>query len=292
MLTPDDFEHRYLPINGFRMHYVQAGTGPRLMLMLHGFPENWWSWRHQIPVFARHFTVVAPDLRGYNESEKPAWGYGIDVLVEDIVELIRALGHERAVVAAHDWGGMLGWSLAIARPWRVERLIALNMPHPALFQHGLLTNARQRKRSYYILLFQFPWLAEAMFRANDYALVEQVFRGAAINQAAFTDADIRYFKAALARPGALTAALNYYRALVQERDRGFFRGTGMRVHVPTQLIWGENDQALGKELTEGTHDLVPDLRLDYIPNCSHWVQQDCPAEVNRLMLDFLGLMDG
>ena len=293
MLHPQDFEQRYVQINGIRMHYAQAGHGPQLIVMLHGFPECWWSWRYQLALFrdtpelAERYTVVAPDLRGYNETDRPSWGYELDVLVQDVVELLRALGHRKAIIAGHDWGGNIAWSLAIARPELVERLIALNIPHPALFAEAIGTNWRQMLRSWYILFFQLPWLPEAAIRANGYQLIEEVFRGTAIDKTRFTDDDIRIFKSAIAAPGAATAALNYYRALLQQGTRGMFHGTRMRVSAPTLMVWGENDVALGKELTYGTDRFVPDLHIHYIPNCSHWVQQERPDEVNRYLVEFL-----
>jgi pimeloyl-ACP methyl ester carboxylesterase len=292
-LHPQDFEHHYIQINGIRMHYAQAGHGPQLLVMLHGFPECWWSWRHQLalfrddPALAQRYTAIALDMRGYNETDRPDWGYELDVLVQDVVELLRALGQRKGIIAGHDWGGNIAWSLAIARPELVDRLIALNIPHPALFANAIGKNWRQMLRSWYILFFQLPFLPEAAIRANDYRAIEQVFRGTAIDTSCFTDEDIWIFKAAIAAPGAATAALNYYRALFQTGARGMFRGTGMRATMPTLMIWGEKDIALGKELTYGTNRFVPNLRIHYIPNCSHWVQQECPTEVNSAILAFL-----
>lgn len=294
MLHPQDFEHRYAQVNGIRMHYAQAGHGPQLVVMLHGFPECWWSWRHQLamfrdtPALAERYTVIAPDLRGYNETDRPSWGYELDVLVQDIVELMRGLGHGRAIVAGHDWGGNIAWALAIARPELVQRLIALNIPHPALFAAAIGRNWRQTLRSWYIGFFQLPWLPELAIRANGYAFIDEVFTSQAVDKSCFTPEDIRIFKSAIAAPGATTAAVNYYRALVQQGTRGMFRGTGMRVAAPTLMIWGENDMALGKELTYGTQRYAPDLRIRYIPRCSHWVQQDQPELVNAYMREFLG----
>lgn len=280
-------EHQYALINDIQMHYVKAGHGDRLVVLLHGFPEFWYSWRHQIPVLSEHFTVVAPDLRGYNETEKPSWGYELDVLTNDVVSLIDELGHTKAIVIGHDWGGMVAWALAIAYPHRVERLINMNIPHPALFTEAIGQNRQQMLRSWYILFFQLPFLPEAAIRANNYEVIERVFRGMAIDKSRFTDEDIQQFKNAIAQPGALTAAINYYRALSQQGSRGMFSGTGMRVSMPTLLIWGEEDTALGKELTYGTDRFVNDLQIRYIPNCSHWVQQEQPELVNQYTLDFL-----
>lgn len=283
-MQTEQLHHHYIYVNGIRMHYVTAGTGP-LLLLLHGFPEFWYSWRHQIPVLSQHFTVVAPDLRGYNETDKPTWGYEVDVLVQDVLQLIRGLGHERAIVAGHDWGGTLAWHLAIAYPQRVSRLIALNIPHPGLFAKALRSNMMQVLRSTYVSFFQLPWLPEALFRANDYALIERIFRDDAVRKDAFSDEDIQAFKDAIAKPGALSAALNWYRRL--RRSAGWLLDTPMRVEVPTLLIWGQQDRALGVELTYGTERYVEDLHICYVTRCSHWVQQEQPDLVNRYMLDFL-----
>lgn len=285
----EQLQHSYIYVNGIRMHYVTAGQGP-LLLLLHGFPECWYSWRHQIPALSPHFTVVAPDLRGYNETDKPNWGYEVDVLVTDVVELIHALGYERAVVVGHDWGGMLAWLAAMIYPQRVERLVTMNIPHPALFTRALRDNPRQMFRSLYFAFFQVPWLPELLLRANDYALITWMFRGTAIRKEAFSDEDIGAFKNAISRPGALTAALNWYRALGRGRGGDLLQQIDPMVRVPTLLIWGQEDIALGTELTYGTEQYVPDLQIHYIPKCSHWVQQEQPELVNRFMLDFLAPM--
>lgn len=278
--------HRYADLGDVRLHFVEAGTGP-LVVLLHGFPEFWYSWRKQIPVLAERFTVVAPDMRGYNETEKPRWGYELDVLVNDVGALIRELGFEKAVIVGHDWGGVIAWALAIAYPQWVKRLIVLNAPHPSALSEAFGKNWRQMARSWYIGFFQLPWLPELALSAGNYMGIEQMFRGAAVNPETFSDEDIRRYKEAIGKPGALTAGLNYYRALIQNGTRGLFRGTGMRVLAPTLLIWGEQDVALGKELTYGMERFVPNLQIVYLPNCSHWVQQECPEALNRAMLEFL-----
>lgn len=277
--------HEYVEVNGIRMHYVTAGQGP-LVLMLHGFPEFWYSWRKQIPALAEHFTVVAPDQRGYNETDKPAWGYEVDVLVADTVGLIEALGHERAMVVGHDWGGAVAWAAAITRPHRVERLAILNAPHPAVFARHLRTNRAQMRRSWYMGFFLLPALPELAFRADDYALVDRIFRDGT-PPGTFSDEEIAAYKDALSKPGAMTAALNWYRAAGRQGTRGLFAGTQMRCEVPTLLIWGERDIALGAEMVDDTHEFVADLSVRRLPGVSHWVQHEAPEEVNRHLLEFL-----
>jgi pimeloyl-ACP methyl ester carboxylesterase len=283
-----NIRHEWRTVNGVRLHCAIAGNGP-LLLLLHGFPEFWYSWRHQIPVLAEHFTVVAPDLRGYNDSDKPLHisDYTMPVLVEDVVQLIHAFGQERAFVAGHDWGGVVAWATALARPDVVEKLIALNIPHPRLFMQHILTNPRQRLRSWYMLFFQLPWLPEASIRANNYRMIEGAFRGMAVHKQRFPDEVIVEYKQAMAKPRALTSAINYYRALSRSESMSFTSALDPVAKMPTLVIWGEQDTALGKELNNDLERYVPDLTLRFIPDASHWVQQDRPDLVNRYMLDFL-----
>lgn len=281
-----DWEHHYLDVNGVRLHYVAAGAGP-LMLFLHGFPEFWYSWRYQLQEFAQDYRVVALDLRGYNDSDKPEGigAYRMAELVSDGVGVIQGLGYDRCVLVGHDWGGAIAWFLAYAHPSLLDELIVMNLPHPAKFTSGLQT-PQQLLRSWYIGFFQLPLLPEWLLQAADYWVIEQLFRSMAVRKDTFSDADIAAYKAAAAKPGALTAMVNYYRAIL---DSSLFSQSWGVLEVPTLLIWGEEDMALGKELTYDTENYVRDFHLRYIPNCSHWVQQEQPQLVNRHMREFLAL---
>jgi pimeloyl-ACP methyl ester carboxylesterase len=166
-------------------------------------------------------------------------------------------------------------------------LIALNMPHPARFYQELRQNPEQRRRSRYILFFQIPWLPELVLSARNGAAFDRIFRSTPIDRTVFDDETIRCYKQAMARPGALTAALNYYRAMGRYGAGDLFRGTGMRVTVPTLLIWGEQDVAFAPEVVRGTERFVPDLRICMLPHASHWVQQVAPREVNAALRAFL-----
>jgi len=284
MLTTPSLEHQLIVTNGVRLHYVKAGSGP-LMLFLHGFPEFWYSWRHQLAEFANDYTVVALDLRGYNESEKPQGiqAYRMGELVKDVQGVVRGLGFERCILVGHDWGGAIAWSVAYDSPELLEKLIIMNLPHPAKFQQGLQT-PQQLLRSWYIGFFQIPLLPELLIQTANYSLIEQALRGMAIRKESFSDNDIQAYKDAAAKPGALTAMVNYYRAIV---GSSLFRSQWSTLTVPTLMIWGEEDTALGKELTVGTEAYVEDFRLHYIPHCSHWVQQEQPDLVNQYMREFL-----
>lgn len=277
--------HEYLKTNGIQLHYVTEGNGP-LMLLLHGFPEFWYSWRHQIQAFSRDYKVVALDLRGYNNSDKPkeVSAYALPELIKDVEGVIRALGYDRCVLVGHDWGGLIAWAFAYAHPQLLDRLIVLNLPHPAKFVEGLRT-PQQMLRSWYIALFQLPELPEFLLRINDYAAIRAVFKNQAVNPDAFTEEDLDAFAAAAAQPSALTSMLNYYRNIF--KPEGPLSQTWGVLQVPTLMIWGEDDAALGKELTYGTEDLVSDLEIRYIPQCSHWVQQEQPNLVNQYMQAFL-----
>jgi pimeloyl-ACP methyl ester carboxylesterase len=274
----------YIQTNGVRLHYVTQGDGP-LMLMLHGFPEFWYSWRHQIPEFAADYKVVALDLRGYNDSDKPqaVEAYTMSELVKDVAGVIRGLGYSKCVLVGHDWGGAIAWNAAYKLPDLIDTLIVMNLPHPAKFAAGL-RSPQQLLRSWYIFFFQLPLLPEWLLQWNDYDAIGRAFTEMAIDKSAFTPADIAAYKAAAAKPGALTAMLNYYRNVFR---LDLLQTRWQKLHIPTLLIWGENDTALGIELTENTEELVEDLTIHYIRQCSHWVQQEQPQQVNRQMRDFL-----
>jgi epoxide hydrolase 4 len=277
------WQHEYIVSNGIRLHYVTQGQGP-LMLMLHGFPEFWYSWRHQIPEFAKDYKVVALDLRGYNDSDKPSEqsAYVMSELIRDVEGVIQGLGYDRCVLVGHDWGGAIAWCFAYARPEMVERLIVMNIPHPAKFAEGLWT-PQQLMRSWYTFFFQLPVLPELVLQAFDYEAISNALEGMAVDQSTFTPTDIEAYKDAAAKRGALTAMLNYYR----NAFTSFQQQDWTLLDVPTLMIWGEEDAALGKELTYGTQEFVRDCQIRYIPNCSHWVQQERPELVNHYMREFL-----
>ena len=282
-----NLEHGFIKTNGVNLHYVSQGEG-KLMLMLHGFPEFWYSWRHQIAEFARDYHVVAIDMRGYNDSDKPdrLSAYKMSELTADVKGVIDGLGYEDCILVAHDWGGAIAWNFAYEYPNLVEKLIVMNLPHPAKFVAGLKT-WEQLQKSWYIFFFQIPLLPELMFQANDYQAISSTFVDMAIDKSAFSPQDLAAYREAVAKPGALTAMINYYRANFNlTSDNNLTQNYGV-LNIPTLMIWGEEDTALGKELTYGTDEYVKDLELKYIPNCSHWVQQEQPNLVNQYMRDFL-----
>lgn len=272
---------------GVKLHYAEAGRGP-LVLLLHGFPEFWYTWKNQIPALAAAgFRVVAPDLRGYNLSDKPAGvaAYDGEVLAADIDGLVRALGEERAHVVGHDWGAAVAWLFAMRFPARLRRLAILNVPHPAKFL-GALKTWRQLKKSWYIFYFQIPWLPERGMRARGYAAVRAVLRRDPVRPDAFSPEDVKRYVEAAAQPGALTGAINYYRAL-RRRTPGQAATLFRRIEDPVLVLWGEQDRYLGAELADPDPAWVPRARVVRLPQASHWVHWDAPEEVNRRLIEFL-----
>lgn len=289
----DDLTHETATVNGVTLHSVTAGPEDGdLALLLHGFPEFWYSWQYQIPALVEAgYRVVAPDMRGYNRSEKPTGvsAYDIEELIADVAGLIDHHGREQAHVVGHDWGGLVAWWVGIERPDVVDRLAVLNAPHPARYEEHLWSSPSQLRKSWYVLYFQLPKLPEVGFRWNDYAVVESLFREQATD-GAFTDEDLQRYKSALAEPGALTAALNYYRAMFRRTSKTTLLGGGPDDHTvdaPTLLVWGEQDHALDVELTESLGRWVPDRRVERIPDAGHWVQFDARERVSEALVDFL-----
>jgi pimeloyl-ACP methyl ester carboxylesterase len=278
-------QHRFVEANGLRFHLVEAGSGP-MVLLLHGFPEFWYAWRRQIPALAARFRVVAPDLRGYNLSDKPASSYNVRTLATDVPALIRALGEQRAHVVGHDWGGMLAWTAAAHDPDVVDRLAIMNAPYPAMFLRELTHNPKQWLKSWYIGLFQIPGLPEWLFRRRHARPLASMLRGSSLTPEAFSDADLAAYRRAALRPGAMHAALAYYREMVSPSSLTEANQLPP-ITAPTILIWGMQDTALASDLTQGVDAWVPQARVERIPDASHWVQHERPEQVNRLLLEHL-----
>ena len=292
--------HEQAIVGDVRLHYAAAGDeDDPLVILLHGFPDFWYSWQDQIPALAdAGYRVVAPDMRGYNRSEKPhgIGGYATDKLVGDITGLIDHFDREQARVVGHDWGGIVAWETAIRHPEAVEELVVMNAPHVGAYRRELGRNSDQWKRSWYAMAFQIPWLPETILGARDAAKVEDLLRATA-GPDTFSETDLERCREAAARPGALTSAINYYRSifresLSQELTR-LFGGDGrdLDVDVPTLLLWGEQDDALDVALAEDLGRWVPDLRVERFPEATHWVHHDRPDEVSDEMVEFFGETD-
>jgi pimeloyl-ACP methyl ester carboxylesterase len=280
--------HGYAQIGDVRLHYAERGAGDRLVIFLHGFPECWYSWRHQLAALGERFHVVAPDMRGYNLSDKPSRveDYRIERLVDDVTGLVRHFGATRACIVGHDWGAAVAWAVAEKYPEYVWKLVALQVPPGRVWAKNM--SLRQLLRSWYMFFFQIPKLPEWWISRNDFAAIGDAFRKSA-RPGTFTVKDLAVLKAAIREPGALTAAINYYRANVWSRL--FRRNTGDgdgRVRVPTLFIFGERDFAILPETARGVDAYVDaPYRELRIAESNHWVQQEFPAEVNAALSSFL-----
>ena len=284
---------RFVQANGLQLELAECGPADseKLAICLHGFPELNYSWRHQMPMLAeKGWRVWAPNMRGYGESDKPEGrrAYALDHLTQDVAALIDAARAEHPtreiMVIAHDWGAIVAWSFAILKLRAIDRLVIMNVPHPKVGERELF-KWRQFWKSWYIFFFQLPRLPERMLLKNDAQTVKDAFHKMAIDKSKFPDEALDVYARAALRPGVATAMVNYYRALVRNRnvvDLGDYR-----VEIPTLMIWGEEDTALNIHCSEGTEEWVPNLALQRLPGVSHWVQQEAPEKVNALLEEWL-----
>jgi len=256
----------------------------KIVFLLHGFPEFWYSWRKQIPALAAAgFRVVAPDQRGYNQSSKPPLvsDYHIDKLAADVLAIADQLGAARICLAGHDWGAAVAWNVAIRHPDRVERLAILNVPHPSAMLKYLRTQPRQMLRSWYMLSFQIPALPERLFAANNFQAATRALLGSS-QPGTFSPADLDLYRQAWAQPGAMTAMINWYRAIF--RARPVFG----RVSAPTRILWGMQDRFLLPGLAAESLQHCDRAELLPFPNATHWVHHEEPDRVNQLLIELFG----
>jgi pimeloyl-ACP methyl ester carboxylesterase len=287
------FEHKYADVNNIRLHYVAAGKG-KLIMFLHGFPEFWYEWKNQLAEFGRDYQAVAPDMRGYNLSSKPADAeqYRMKYLIEDIRALAEYLGYKKFFLVAHDWGAGVAWPFAIRHPDYLEKLIIINGTHPITFTRELRDNPEQRKASQYILVYRTPEAEEILSR-NSYAMPASNLLEDGLKQGYFTEEDRKAYIEAWSQPGALTGGLNYYRAarlgpFTGESDDILSADTSLfTVKVPTLVIWGEKDRWLLTGNLNGLEKYVPNLTIKRIPDGSHWVIHEKPALVNSYIREFI-----
>jgi pimeloyl-ACP methyl ester carboxylesterase len=278
--------HERIQADGVGLHVALAGEGPPIIL-LHGFPENWTSWRRQFPALVQAgFSVWAPDLRGYNLSDRPAArdAYHLRHLMDDVAAIVRATGAPRAHIAGHDMGGVIAWAFAGHRPTLVDKLVILNAPHPQIYLRKV-RRPPQMFKSWYVLFFQFPRLPELALSARNFSAVRDMFVRMPFRRNAFTESDVDQYIRALSLPGALTAALNYYRANL--RSDSIQLAGSARIAAETLVIWGDHDPALDISLLDDLDRVVPRVQIHRIAESGHWVQNEAPDEVNRVLIDFL-----
>jgi pimeloyl-ACP methyl ester carboxylesterase len=264
---------------------VAAGphNGP-VVVLLHGFPEFWYGWRHQIePLAAAGFRAIVPDQRGYNLSSKPSGvaAYALTELVSDVIAIADQLGQDRIFLAGHDWGAAVGWSTALLHPQRIAKLVVLNAPHPSVMRRFLSTRPRQLLRSRYMFFFQLPWLPEAVFSAFDFRIGTRALLRSS-RPATFSAEDLAHYRTAWSQPGALTAMINWYRAAFRTR----ITFPDKAVHVPTRILWGERDAFLLAEMARESLAYCTNAELVAFANATHWLQHEEPARVSELMIEF------
>jgi pimeloyl-ACP methyl ester carboxylesterase len=272
---------RFADVNGVRLHYVEAGAG-RPILFLHGFPEFWYAWKHQLDHFAPDHRVIALDQRGYHLSDKPeaVSAYALPVLVEDVRALLDHLGLQKVTLVGHDWGGVVAWAFAMAHAERLDRLVIINAPHPAVFRRELASNPAQQEASRYIGIFRTPQ-AESLLLANDCAALERIVLADGVAKGYFTPEDRAEYLAAWTQPGAITGGLNWYRAMGAALPGEYIFAT------PVLVIWGMKDTALLPGNLDGLDQWVARLHVERVPEADHWIVHQCPELVNRLIREFL-----
>lgn len=303
-LAQTSISHGLAEVNGVRLHYAEAGSGKDLVILLHGFPEYWYSWRHQLIALGKNFHVVAPDMRGYNLSDKPprVEDYRIEVLVDDVVGLIDYFGSSKAAIVGHDWGAGVAWAVAQRHPERVSKLAVLQVPPAAAWRANI--TFRQMLRSWYMLFFQLPRIPEWAISRNRFATLDKTFKETVARKGTFSDADIASYKEALGQPGALNGAINYYRANVRQlissrppsessdhgeapQSESSSRNHG-RIRVPTLFIYGEQDFAILPATVRNVEKYIDaPYREVRIADSGHWVQNEAAEEVNAALIEFL-----
>ena len=273
-------------VNGVSLHLVEAGRDEDpVLLLLHGFPEFWWAWRHQItPLFKAGYHVVVPDMRGYNTSDAPqdVAAYALDTLAADVVAIADAYGADRFDLVAHDWGAVIGWWVAAKYPRRLNRVVLMDGPHPDIWAAQAARHPTQALRSTYVAFFQLPWVPEATLGSFDFAGLRAMMQGSA-KVDTFEPGSLDHYAEAWSHPGSLTAMLNYYRAL-RERPSG---GEGARLAPPTLILWAGNDSFLERHVAEAGLALCDDGRLEFVEGASHWLHIEQPGRINRRIIEFL-----
>ncbi len=274
--------------NNLQFEVDVCGSGQRLALCLHGFPEHSFSWRFQLPMLADlGFKAWAPNLRGYGNTTRPAGmqAYRMDELIEDVAGLIEASGCKETVLIAHDWGAVIAWQFALRKRLPLAKLIICNVPHPQAMSDAF--GWEQFKKSWYVLFFQLPTLPEILLGKDAAAAIGNMMHDTAVDKSKFPTQVGEVYRRNAATPGALTAMLNYYRGLLRPGKNNGNVSPQTPIDTPTLMVWGEDDVALSKSTTLTTHKYVNNLTIRYLQGVSHWVQQEQPEAVNAMMSAFL-----
>jgi pimeloyl-ACP methyl ester carboxylesterase len=280
--TPESITFQNGPV---KLHAVASGPkdGP-VVVLLHGFPEFWYGWHRQIePLAGAGFRVIVPDQRGYNLSSKPSGvaSYALTELVSDVIAIADQLGQQKIFLAGHDWGAAVAWSAALLHPQRFAKLVVVNVPHPSVMRKFLNTRLRQFRRSWYMFFFQLPWLPETFLSTFDYRVAARSLLRSS-RPGTFSPEDLVQYRTAWSQPGALTAMINWYRALFRFRTKF----TNRTVYVPTRILWGERDAFLLSEMAQESLRYCDNAELFTFADATHWLQHEEPARVSELLIDF------
>lgn len=277
---------RYIQTNGIKLHVAEAGEkGNPVLILLHGFPEFWYAWIHQIEFFAAQgFHVIAPDQRGYNLSDKPKGvkNYGLDMLCKDIIGLMDNEKIEKCYLIGHDWGAMVTWLLGMKCPERFYKIGILNVPHPTVMKRNLKEDKAQRKKSAYMFFFQIPFLPEYILQKNNFLYLVKTLKKRT-RKGAFTDEELDIYRKAWGQKGALTSILNWYRGMFRAAPA---RGKTNKISIPAHIFWGENDYVLGRNLAEQSLKYLENGSLTFY-EATHWIMHEIPEKLNQDLLKFL-----
>ncbi|XP_063228364.1 epoxide hydrolase 4-like [Bacillus rossius redtenbacheri] len=290
LLDPAYGSHCYVTVNGIKIHYVEKGDKSKpLMLFLHGFPEFWYSWRYQIKEFSKDYWTVAMDMRGYGDSDKPSGirNYQLKYLVDDVVKVIEALGREKCVLVSHDWGGLVGWAVLQARPDRLERYVVMNAPPVSVFKELLATNKAQFRKSWYMFFYLLPILPALVLRSWDIRIFDEIFKKKISSTPQETEEDIEAFKYTFSKAGAFSGPLNYYRALMLGIGTSSLKPKPVEDPPRGLFLFGEKDDFIEIATVEMAEKSIKNLSTKIVKDANHFVQQDEPVIVNKLMRDFL-----
>ncbi|WP_419688845.1 alpha/beta fold hydrolase [Burkholderia theae] len=289
-LATPSITHHTVTANGIRQHYIDAGSGP-VVVLLHGFPETSFAWRFQIPALARHYRVIAPDLRGYGETDKPAAGYDKRNMARDLAGLLDALGIGRIALVGHDRGARVATRFSKDFPERVDRLVVMdNVPTRIVAQNM----TAQTARAYWFFLFhQVPDLPEALIAGKEAEWLSHFFSDWCYNPHAISGDAFDTYVRAYRRPGAVRGALADYRANAEDVKQDL-ADAEVKIACPTMALWGEDFYAVGKmfDMKSVWESMATNLRAEPIAQCGHLPQEEQPERVNALLLDFLKHWEG
>lgn len=283
----NDIDFKYIKTNGIELHVaISRPEDGDLVILLHGFPEFWFSWRKQIGALAAEgYRVVVPDQRGYNKSWKPRGrrAFEINQLQKDVIGLIGHFGREAAAIIGHDWGGAVAWHLAGTHPHMVRCMVIINMPHPSIFPKVMLKRPLQWLRSSYILFYQLPKVPEKILSSSNFRMMEKALQYTS-RRGTFTQDELTAYKSSWGEPKALESMLNWYRAVPASWKEIV---KNMRINVPSKIIWGTGDQFLSKQLAEESLKFIDSESIIWVEDATHWVHQEQPEFVNARLIQFL-----